>query len=154
MGRPPVDFNADKEFDADKKVHQFVTSDEPDEEERSAKRRKTEAQVKANIVEAQSRKQKQDYDRRHGAGSCYTVGAQVLKRDFTRKKRRGGKLDYRWLGSYIITVSLGKGLFRLKEANGERVSAAAFRSNSTCKDFEWYTWSVSCLCCMPVYGSS
>ncbi len=78
VGRLPVDFSADKEFDADKKVHQFVTSDEPDEEERSAKCRKTEAQVKANIVEAQ-RKQKQDYDRRHGAGSCYTVGAQDLR---------------------------------------------------------------------------
>ena len=124
MGRLPVDFNANKEFDADKKVQHFAASDEPDEEERSAKRRRTEAEVKANIAEAQ-RKQKQDYDRRHGAGSCYTVGAEVLKRDFTRKKRRGGKLDYRWQGPYVIIASLGKGLYRLKETHGERVSPNA-----------------------------
>ena len=51
-----------------------------------------------------------------------------MKRDFTRKKRRGGKLDYRWQGPYVITASLGKGLFRLKETNGERVSTNFFFS--------------------------
>ena len=50
---------------------------------------------------------------------------EVLKRDFTRKKRRGGKLDYRWQGPYIIVASLGKGLYRLKEMHGERVSPNA-----------------------------
>ena len=116
-----MDFN---QFDADKKVQHFAASDEPDEEERSAKRRRTEIEVKANIAETQ-RKQKQDYKRRPGAGGCYTVGADVLKRDFTRKKRQGGKLDYRWQGSYIIIASLGKGLYRLKEMHGERVSPNA-----------------------------
>ena len=42
----------------------------------------------------------------------------VLKKDFTR---RGGKLDYRWEGPFIITKSLGKGLYQLKEQNGSKV---------------------------------
>ena len=31
-----------------------------------------------------------------------------------RKKRKGGKLDIRWLGPYIIVNNLGKGLYSLK----------------------------------------
>ena len=39
----------------------------------------------------------------------YQVGALVLKKDFKRKKRKGGKLDDRWLGPYMISKDLGKG---------------------------------------------
>ena len=46
----------------------------------------------------------------------------VLKKDFTRKKRKGGKLDYRWEGPFVITASLWKGLFKLKDLNGDKVS--------------------------------
>ena len=59
--------------------------DNPDEEERLAKRRATEVLVKTNIEVAQ-KKQKQYYDQKHGAGSCFTVGCAVLKKDFRRKK--------------------------------------------------------------------
>jgi len=47
---------------------------------------------------------------------AYAVGAEVLVKDYERKKRKGGKLDYRWLGPYKIEKSLGKGLYMLKEA--------------------------------------
>lgn len=47
---------------------------------------------------------------------AYAVGAEVLIKDYERKKRKGGKLDYRWLGPYKIEKSLGKGLYMLKEA--------------------------------------
>ena len=30
------------------------------------------------------------------------------------KEKKGGKLDYRWLGPYKIVKSLGKGLYSLK----------------------------------------
>ena len=43
-------------------------------------------------------------------------------KDFRRKKRKGGKLDYRWIGPYIIISSLGKGLFKLKELGTDKVS--------------------------------
>ena len=39
-----------------------------------------------------------------------TLGTNVLMKDFRRKKRKGGKLDYEWKGPYEITDCLGKGL--------------------------------------------
>ena len=39
---------------------------------------------------------------------------QVFKKDFYRKKRKGGKLDPRWLGPYIITQKLSKGFYSLQ----------------------------------------
>ena len=82
--------------------------------------RKTEEAVKSNIEQAQ-KKQKEYYDLKHGAAACFNVGSVVLKKDFTRKKRKGGKLDYWWQGPYMITASLGKGLFKLKELNRDKV---------------------------------
>ena len=45
----------------------------------------------------------------------------VLKKDFLHKKRRGGKLDFRWQGPYVITSSLGRGLFQLNQLHGDKV---------------------------------
>ena len=70
--------------------------------------------VKANIVTAQKR-QKERYDRKHSNPEVFAVGALVLKKDFTRKKHAGGKLDYRWTGPYRISCALGRGLYRLQE---------------------------------------
>ena len=92
----------------------------PDAEERDAKRRKIEEAVKENIEQAQQ-KQKAYYYRKHGAGASYQVGGLVKLKDFNRKKRKGGCLDFRWKGPYTITASLGKGLYRLKEQNGDKV---------------------------------
>ena len=71
------------------------------------------AMVKTNIEEAQA-KQKEQYDRKHTLSGFFSVGALVLKKDFTRKRRRGGALDYRWLGPYTLSSNLGKGLYRLE----------------------------------------
>jgi len=38
----------------------------------------------------------------------------MLVKDFNRKKRKGGKLDYKWKGPYTITKCLGRGLHTLK----------------------------------------
>ena len=45
---------------------------------------------------------------------CFGVGSAVLLKDFNRKKRKGGKLDFRWQGPFEIISSLGTGLFKLK----------------------------------------
>ena len=50
----------------------------------------------------------------------------MLKKDFRRKKRKGGKLDYRWEGPFLITATLGKGLFQLKELAGEKVYTISY----------------------------
>jgi hypothetical protein len=44
-----------------------------------------------------------------------------LKKDFTRKRRRGGALDYRWLGPYTIVHSLGKGLYSIVDKTTGKV---------------------------------
>ena len=69
--------------------------------------------AKENIIKAQQQ-QKKAYDQRHSCPSVYAIGSVVLKKDFTRKKRKGGKLDEKWLGPFKIEASLGRGLFRLK----------------------------------------
>ena len=83
-------------------------------EEIMQQRRKRLESVKENIVIAQ-RRQKQQYDRKHSNPEVFAMGALVLKKDFTRKKRAGGKLDSRWTGPYRIVQSLGRGLYRLED---------------------------------------
>ena len=70
--------------------------------------------AKTNILIAQQR-QKKAYDRKHANPEVFKVGAVVLKKDFTRKKRKGGKLDSKWVGPYNIIANLGRGLFRLQQ---------------------------------------
>ncbi|XP_065908800.1 uncharacterized protein [Dysidea avara] len=78
--------------------------------------------AKNNITKAQL-KQELHYDKRHFKPGSFSVGAKVLVRDFNRKKRKGGKLDYKWRGPYIITKSLGRGLYSLQaEDNSNEIS--------------------------------
>lgn len=120
IARLPIDFNAASTYKPNAKLEEYAEAADLDEVECKAKRQRVEETVKTNIGKAQA-KQKEYYDRKYGASSCFSVGSTVLKKDFKRKKRRGGKLDYRWQGPYTITASLGKGLFRLKEISGGKV---------------------------------
>ena len=118
--RLPVDINTEAISDPNDRLKQYENKEDPDAEEVASKRRKLEETVKNNIEMAQT-KQKTYYDKRFGAASCFKVGSKVFVKDFTRKKRKGGKLDTRWLGSYIVTTALGKGLFELKAVEGSKV---------------------------------
>ena len=70
--------------------------------------------AKKNIKLSQD-KQKEQYDRKHNTGQIqFTIGTPVLKKDFRRKKRKGGCMDPKWLGPYEIIKDLGKGFFALK----------------------------------------
>ena len=75
--------------------------------------------VNENILVAQ-RRQKDQYDRKHSNPEVFAVGALVLKKDFTRKKRAGGKLDSRWTGPYRIINSLGRGLYSLESVQNSK----------------------------------
>ena len=77
-------------------------------------------QAKSNIIKAQQ-KQKEAYDKKHSCLEAYKLGAVVLKKDFTRKKRKGGKLDAKWLGPFTIVGSLGRGLYRLQMIGTNKV---------------------------------
>ena len=118
VARLPVDFNVATFYDADVKVKIFQDAQEQDSFEHGTKHQRIAEVIKENIKQAQQ-KQKEHYDLKHGA--CFNIGSLVLKKDFTRKKCKGGKLDYCWQGPFVIIASLGKGLFQLKELNGEKV---------------------------------
>ena len=70
-------------------------------------------QAKENILIAQQR-QKEAYDVKHAKPGAFEVGAMVLRKDFRRKKRKGGKMDPRWVGPYKIVESLGKGFYSVE----------------------------------------
>ncbi len=91
------------------------------EVERKAKRQETEGSIKANIDKAQA-KQKEYYDHKYGAASCFGIGSIVLKKDFTIGRNvMAGSLTIAGRALNTITSSLGKGLFQLKEMNGGKV---------------------------------
>ena len=72
--------------------------------------------VKANIVAAQAR-QKEQYDKKHSNPDIFTAGAFVLRKDMKRKKRAGGKMDFKWLGPYRIVKSMEKGLYQIESTS-------------------------------------
>ena len=49
------------------------------------------------------------------------MGAKVLKKDFLRKKRKGGKLDPQRLGPYVIATDLDKGFYALSDMNTREI---------------------------------
>lgn len=79
-------------------------------------------QVKENIKEAQ-KKQKEVYDRKHTDPPKYAVGTIVLKKDFRRKKRKGGCLDHRWIGPYKVVKDVGKGFYSIQNLENRKKSA-------------------------------
>ena len=84
------------------------------------KRQELYDQVKENIKEAQ-KKQKEVYDRKHTDPPKFAVGTIVLKKDFRRKKRKGGCLDHRWIGPYKIVKDVGKGFYSIQNVdNGKK----------------------------------
>ena len=109
----PVDFNSQQSYDPDEAIRAYNEAPFPDSADVETYRSEMNAIVKTNIEKAQA-KQKEQYNRKHTLSGSFSVGALVLKKDFTRKRRRGDALDYRWLGPYTITSSLGKGLYRLE----------------------------------------
>ena len=119
MARLPIDIAEDCHADPKERlVHYQTTAVEKDSEVATRERSDLLSTIKANIEKAQA-KQKRLYDAKHGAGASFQAGSLVLKKDFTRKRRQGGKLDPRWVGPYEITSVLGKGLYSLKSCAGD-----------------------------------
>ena len=119
MARIPIDINSCPNYDAAEKLQEFHQADQPSFSTETAKRQE-DAEIIKNIKTAQA-KQKRNYDQKHNVAECFGVGSTVLLKDFNRKKRKGGKLDFRWQGPFVIISSLGRGLFKLKEQHGTKV---------------------------------
>jgi len=71
-------------------------------------------------IEAAQTKQKQCYDLKHKAPS-YKVRDKVLKFNRRRETRMGDKLMRRYSGPYEIVEVLGRGVYRLKEIDGDKI---------------------------------
>ena len=95
-------------------LSKYVDADEPEHFTRlQEERQKRLEEAKANILAAQE-KQKEYFDKKHACPECYKVSVLVLKKDFLRKKRKGGKLDHRYVGPYKILKVLPKGVYLLQ----------------------------------------
>ena len=56
---------------------------------------------------------KSSMTKKHAKPHLFQPGQLVLKKDFTRRKRKGGKLDSKFLGPYTIVKALGNGTYLL-----------------------------------------
>ena len=104
----PVDFNSQQSCDPDEALRAFNEAPLSDSVDVEACRSEMNAMVKATIEKAQA-KQEEQYDRKHTLVGSFSIGALVLKKDFTQKHRCGGALDYRWLGSSPLLPVCTKG---------------------------------------------
>ena len=82
-------------------------------------------------VEGTQEKQKADYDKKHANPSVYAIGSKVLVKDFTLKKRKEGKLNFRWLGPYYIMKNIGKGSYLLQEESTLKEKKSQWCSHQT-----------------------
>lgn len=118
--RLPIDMVEDRLLDpAERLTHYLEHAIEKDEEVAAKEASDLLKSVKENVKKAQE-KQKQYYDSKHGAGASFKQHSCVLKKDFLRSKRKGGKFDPKWLGPYRISKVLGKGLYSLTHCHGGR----------------------------------
>jgi len=106
----PIDLKFSSEIAASPKM---CENDDKLIEEHQIMRENIMEKVKANIVAAQAR-QKEQYDKKHFNPDIFTPGAFVLRKDMKRKKRAGGKMDFKWLGPYRVVKSMGKGLYNIE----------------------------------------
>ena len=116
-------------LDLDAGVHQgpcneaevTICSQETEIQQKESQHKALLEEVQKNIISAQ-KKQKEQYDKKHSKAVFYSAGTHVLKKDFRKKKRKGGKLDFPWVGPYLITRSQGKGFYELQSCGKGRVT--------------------------------
>ncbi len=87
-----------------------------------ASREKVFGDAELSITKAQG-KQKDTYDRKHQLASI-NVGEEVLLENTAQKQRKGGKLEPAWLGPYVVSRCVGKGLYELSR-NGKVIKKKA-----------------------------
>ena len=58
------------------------------------------------------------------------VGALVLRKDFRWKKRKGGKMDDKWLGPPLVSSELGKGFYSLSDLDGKSIKVKRITEKS------------------------
>ncbi len=74
-----------------------------------------------------------------------------MKKDFRRKKRKGGKLDPKWLGPYTIVDDLGRGFYSLSD--GEKIVVPRV-NGSHLKIFLSVVIIITALCLLTLFHNS
>ena len=98
-------------LDLDAGVHQgpcneaevTICSQETEIQQKGSQHKALLNEVQINIISAQ-KKQKGQNDNRHSKAVFYSVGTQVLKKDFRKIKRKGGKLDFPWVVLFSLLL--------------------------------------------------
>lgn len=77
--------------------------------------------IRLRRTQRKHRKSRRKYDRKHADPPKFAVGTIVLKKDFCRKKQKGGCLDHRWSDPYSIVKDVGKGFYSIQNVdNGKK----------------------------------
>ena len=132
----PIDLDIDKCDPSDILRHQLEYNPEGSISSTAVERMMQHRQqlleaAKANIKKQQER-QKELYDRKHARPNAFAVRERVLRKDFTRKKRRDGKTNHCYQGPFVITKNLGKEFYRLQDVEDpgvvvKKISGAYFK---------------------------
>ena len=109
----PIDLELQKS-DSKDLATAYTQLPDVDQDEQEKRRMSIIEEAKKNIEVAQQ-KQKTIYDRKHAKPHCFEKGQLVLKLDSTRRKRKGGKLDPKYLGPFKIIKALGNGTYHLAD---------------------------------------
>ncbi|KAL5515510.1 hypothetical protein EMCRGX_G000684 [Ephydatia muelleri] len=117
----PIDIEMQSES-VEELVKHYDEIVEPDHGEKFKEHISTLQEVAKNIKVAQIKYKKQ-YDKKHAKPSEFYIGQLVLKKDFTRKKTKGGKLSCRYVGPFTITRVKSRGVFELCSDDGKVTSA-------------------------------
>lgn len=109
---PSSQDDVEDEEDIDQKIQMLLSS-----------REKSLMEAKINIVNAQE-KQKETYDRKH-LPDVLSEGTEVLLENTKEKQRKGGKMEPLWLGPYIVSRNINKGLYEIKNIKGKVIKKKA-----------------------------
>ena len=80
-----------------------------------------------NILKAQARQKKKNFDKRHLIPS-FNIGSQILLKNMAQQARQGGKMESHFTGSYEIVEKLGKAVYRFKNLKTNKISAKTYNS--------------------------
>ncbi|XP_064407174.1 circumsporozoite protein-like [Halichondria panicea] len=112
-------------IEADVEQNETVTSEDIDTEttadafiEKMLKRQEDIKSIAGENIKKSQKKQKECYDKRHSPEELQP-GIKVLVENTQQKERKGGKLENKYSGPYIIKTSDGKGVYTLKDLDGK-----------------------------------
>ena len=117
----PIDIDLQKES-GDELHHKYQVLNDPDIVAVQHKHQVILEDAKKHILDAQ-KKQKQKYDSKRAKPDCFQVGELVMKKNFRRKKMKGGKLQDRFDGPHRVVKKMPHGIYEQISKDGTLIRA-------------------------------